>query len=257
MPVTVGTIRSRIRAQLKEATARFFPDSASAGLIGWYCDGAAQQHRVALAMARDQKRLGDLDHPYLKQFAKSLSINVTSGTQLYALPADLVELWQVGIANAAGEDEKRAARQSAEDDWMIRNLPHLQPTYDRPAWSLQMEPTAPGGVRLQVIAFGDRTVPNAPLVARLYYYREFARISDLNPNANVDLEDPYNEGPVWYACAQADIMRGGDGTPYMGLAMMAAQNIFAPPTASDATGGQQQAKAAVQQVGAGDARDSR
>ena len=253
MAVSVATIISRIRRRLNEETQRFYPDSATDGLVSWYNEGAIQQHRVVLGIARQRGMMLDISHPYLRHFATPKIINIVVGTRLYEIPDNVHDVFHLSISDVSNIKENDAMQYSLSDHWFVENLPHLQPTFDRPAWTFALD-TTDNKMKLQVTVFGDKLKPNAPLIGRLYYYRDITLASG---SGNVDLLDPYNEGPIWYAVGQAMFKRGADPTPAMELYRNAAQSILAPPASAQAASADAQAVGTTQQVASGAARDSR
>lgn len=259
MPPTIGQIRSRIRARLNEATARFYQDSAVSGLLEWYSDGAAEQHRTVIEMARQAGRLSNMQHPYLRYFSKLRVFNITENQRTYPLPSDFIEkiggstVW-VATSTTGFDEEKHAMWMDPDEDWLTRRLPQMAASYDRPTFSFKIDPDT-GIVALEVFVFGNRNAPSGPLTGRLYYIRDFVPVVDLSLSSTVDLPDPYNKGPIFYAAAQAILQRGGDAGEYLELADKAAQGIFGPLVASEATAGAVQAKGIADQARSAEHRD--
>lgn len=252
MAVTVATVLARIRTKLNENTARMWQSS---DLINWFNEGAEHQHHAVLTMARQQGKLGDLGDPYLRKYAKVTRINVTTGNQLYALPSDYHEIIKFTLSDPSLVTERIAQQMKPEDEWWIANVPHYAPTYDKPMWSLQVNPDETTGMCLKVFVFGDKNKPNTAYHGRLYYYRDITA-ANTDATGNTDFDDPYNEGPVWYAVGTAWAKAGTDPTPAMTLYSAAVQNIMAPLVSASASQADAQARGAQNQVASGESRES-
>lgn len=250
---TQAVVVARVRSDLNEASARFFQNDE---LVGWLADGGAAQHRIAIEMARSAKKLKNIAHPYLKKYGKVSHINVTAGVSLYALPTDFLAETHVSWMDGAGLKERDAIDYTDGEDWMTENIPHLAPTYSRPGYAFRWNETT-GLPAIKLYAFGDNGVPNSPGVLRLYYLRDFIRPTAYVPGDPFDADDPYAEGPRFYADAQGKLKRGEDPSGYLGLADRCAQNIFGPMSAAAATGQKAQAEGAALGVQAGESRDGR
>lgn len=252
MPVTVATVLARIRVKLNEGTARFWQSS---DLIQWFNEGAEQQHNAVLSMFRQQGRLMEMGDPYLRAYAKVQRVNVTVGNQLFALPSDFHDAIRFTLSDPSLVYERDAQYMDASAEWFIRNIPQYAPTFERPMWSLMVNPDNSTGMCLNVFAFGNRTKPNAAFHGRLYYYRDLVA-ANTDGTGNVDVADPYNEGPIWYAVGTAWAKQGMDPTPAMTLYASAVQSIVSPLVAATASSADAQARGAQNQVAAGESRES-
>lgn len=135
--------------------------------------------------------------------------------------------------------------------WENENVPQLTPGYSRPAWTFAQSPTT-GVVGIRVYVAGADTVPIVPATLRQFYIRDFRRVLDLDTTQNIDLDDPYLRGPVYYAVSEALHRRQDPAAlEWQTRAESAFADVYAPQGASSATAADAQAKGVAMQVGGG------
>ena len=218
MPVSRSDIRNRIRRRLVEPSPKFW---SNADIDNAYDDGAAWAHRVIFDHAAKTGMLSPPNHDYLAHFAKEQATAMASGQQDYDRPADAIFIRQIWVG--ATSSETLAREVSIEDDWHIKNYgEQWGPAEDEALWAL----TEDGRIRFYVR--GDEQFrPTTALPYRVHYYREVVRGGD-----PVDLEDPWNTGPIQYAVGYLHSFRGIDPTPFYAEANTHVDSLM--PMAQDA-----------------------
>jgi len=213
MPVARATVLARIRSYVVETTADFFADQR---LIDLYDDGAARQHRTVLAHLDSRPDIDPREHQYTRRLISSQAITFVAGTLDYALNSDCLRVIAVkGLLSGTGAQPMDCDRVWREDDWTL-TLPQFGAFTTRARYII----TSQG--KLRVLPAGSYTTVNY----RVDYIRDLVRTG---ANTNVDLEDPYNEGPILRAVAFAKAEQGIDPSPWIVLSDRETVAILAPP----------------------------
>lgn len=231
MPVSRATVLNRIRLLIVEALPDFWTD---AELIQWFDEGAARQHRVVLEnlklrreASRDPEealRLFSIaqKNDYVRAFLKTQAI-VTAGVgHEYALAADFFAL--VGVQHTpAGASRPSVLEEDAHElDFLANELPHYRPSTFVPRYSINYK----GKISLR--AGTATTIPAAGLTFEVLYLRDFVKTG---ATGDVDLLDPFNNGPVRYAVGMARGKQNVDPSPWLMAADAEASTIMPAPPA--------------------------
>lgn len=197
-------VSARIRSILNDPEATRWKEEE---LERWYNTGVEQQNQLVFRMAKaaesgDQFR--SYENDYLKHFIKTYAGTFTVGTQDYDLPSDF---WRMAKVTVGTAPEYEADAVHFNEDWDIREIPHRGPTSTRPKYCLIPHYDAAGKWRIRFyVAPGVRTAPNATTAFKLYYYRRPIPVDQsASPPVDVDLDEPYHDGPIQYACYMANI----------------------------------------------------
>jgi len=207
-------IRKRIRSRLVEPTPKFWTNDQ---VDHAYDEGAAQQHRTVGENARKTGRLQPSNNDYVRYFLKSTAALVLSvDVRDYPIPTDGISVLAVWI----GTKKVAASQVGIEADWNIRNMgSQFEPTEDQPLYALNNEQIR---IYLPTADFS----PDAALPYQFDYLRKLTRDGD-----PVDVEDPFNTGPVAYAVGYLQSFRMMDPAPYYSEAGAFANGIIPPPDA--------------------------
>jgi hypothetical protein len=242
MALTWSEVEDHIRGRLAETsvTNPFWP---SADLQRWYNVGAKLQHdavfRAAKAM-ESNTAFRTYEHDYLKHFLQAPSAGVTTvGEQDYPLPADF---WRLARITISASPEFEADPVHWNEDWEIRNLPHRAPTPSRPKYALIPGPTAQNYKARFYVAPGNRTLPNAAIPYKIYYYRDINPADrGASPPNDVDLPDAYHAAPIAWACYEAQLKQYQDGSTFQQEFQTLVQSVIEGPS-PEVPGGPAQAQ---------------
>lgn len=209
----------RIREQLNEPTAALWNDNADYGLTSWYDEGAFKQHRIVLDRCAALGLLQRTEHEYLRYFVKeSAPATFTAGTQDIALPTGF---WRYIARVTVGTGPERIAEpRPIEHDHFIRHIPQYQPTPEQPYYAVV--PSGDAAAKIRFYVYGDRTLPAEALAYKIQWYRDVTATAG---NTNVDLPDPFNDGPVYWACYRACLKERTRADEFMELFQTSVANI--------------------------------
>ena len=226
MAVTKAEVVRQIRVLVIEDATDYFADD---DLIEWYDQGAALQHRIFLNNYRlweiESRRknvkiiIDPREHDYIKQFLDDDTFS-TNGSVAYALPADLMKLLSVSADIGVGITRPlMLLRVPFKQDWLTQYVPHFKTNLDRFFYAVDDD-----GMLNIYITTAD-TIPPAGLAILTRYIRDVAKTIGLN----VDLLDPFNNGPIRYAVGMAYADQGIDPTPWFQQHATEATAALPPP----------------------------
>lgn len=236
MAVTLAEVVLRVRELLAEYSDDFWSDTR----IGeQYHAGAELQHERIFANAEawdlvlppEKRFLATAQHPYLKFFLKTGDDLTEDGVSDYPAPSDLMR-WKDVYLGQDGATVNNAARFPAkrvhyDDDILIRSFPQLGPSPRQPFW------TVTSGGKLRLYTYGHGCMPRvAGIQIAMNYYRLINRVT----SSNVDLPDPWNEGPIRFAVAASlDKERSEESAAvHRAICTAKADAILPPPPAPGA-----------------------
>lgn len=226
-----GPPRSEIEARIRDLLAEDVPDFFdSVRLLELYDDGGSKQHRMLLDRAAERGLLANGDHDYLRVFMPTAAAAATVVDQQdYAFPAvAAAPVYRLARITFGSNPEVPARQVLFEDDWRVRNYPQWGPSAQQPLYCITPE----GKLRFYVP--GKGTVPAAVTNYKVYYYRDV--VKSLATVTTVDIPDPWNAGPIYYAVGMALGRERTDGTHYLQL-FQGCVDVIIPPLPEPAAAG--------------------
>lgn len=201
---TTDSIVTQIREFLDEDADDYWK---RARLLEHYDNGCAAQHRIIFDAAEKTGEIRRGRNDYLRAFWKVPVVTAPTvvDQQDYAIPADMFRLDRITFG-AAPETQARIV--DFADDYRIKNYPQWGPTAEQPLVAFHPDN------KFRFYWWGNKTVPGSVLTYTVYYWRDVARSLLL---ANVDVPDPFNQGPIFYAVAMALGKERTDFMTYMNL----------------------------------------
>jgi len=212
MGVWSDTIEPHIRSRLAETTATGFWTSRD--LQRYFNHGQSLQHSIVFQAASKLEAGGfsqAYENDWLKLFLEYRQFTIHPEQQDYELPSNF---WRMARVVIGASPPRQAAAVAFGDDYQVRLGGRMGPTSMRPLYGIVPHTFRP---KLRVyVSPGDKTVPIAPQVCFLHYFRKPTEV-DLSASPPIDAEVgdvALIAAPVAWACYQAFLKERKDGTVF-------------------------------------------